>query len=280
MMAKKATRSKARTAARIKRPTKTKPATFRRGTKKPATRSSRSRKASVLAKTKAPVKRIRRAAVGRASRRPTRRTLPGRAARMATKTVVKRTPAIAKPRVPKVEKPPLRAEGALIKAAKKPKQGNLLAQPRFVRRIATPAPVASVKPPAPPLKKVVLGRKNVEELRRALEEERRRLVTQLAALEQTASLTGPSEVNETVPGYSIHLAEYASDSQVQETSLAQRALQAERLAEIEEALQKIGRPGYGVCQHCGNPIGLERLKIKPSAQYCVPCRQLKEQGRI
>jgi DnaK suppressor protein len=144
----------------------------------------------------------------------------------------------------------------------------------------TPVPVEASPKPASKPAKVLLRKKDLDQLRQALEEERQRLIAQMAALDETASLTGPSEVNENVPGYSIHLAEYASENQVVETTLAQRALQAERLAEIEEALLRINNPGYGICQNCGKEIGLERLKVKPSAQFCVPCRQLKEQGRI
>ncbi len=173
-------------------------------------------------------------------------------------------------------------EGYLIKAPKKSRTENLMAGPRFVRHIAPvpkPAPAPAPKPPAPP-RKVILRKKDLEELRHALKEERQRLIAQLTALDEIASLTGPSEVNENIPGYSIHLAEYATDNQVVETTLAQRTLQAERLAEIETALQRIDQPGYGICRNCGNPISMERLKIKPSAEFCVPCRQLKEQGKL
>ncbi|KPL11981.1 hypothetical protein AMJ85_02360 [candidate division BRC1 bacterium SM23_51] len=174
-----------------------------------------------------------------------------------------------------------RKEGFLIKAPKKAKQGSLVGAPRFARQAPTrPVSARPTKTPTRPRKGSVLRKNEIENLRRALEAERERLIAQLAALDETASLKGPSEVNQDIPGYSIHLAEYATDNQVVETTLAQRALQAERLAEIEQALQRTSQTGYGVCQNCSRPISLERLKIKPFAQFCVPCRQLKEQGRL
>ena len=231
------------------------------------------------AKPPAPRRRARPAATP-----PSRGKKAARKARAPQTTeqvAAKRSHAVKKLLALKAEKvePAPRKDGFLIKAPKKAKQENLAAVPRFVRRPAAPKPVEPEKA-APPPRKVVLRKKDVDELHEALDAEQQRLIAQLNALDEVASLTGPSEVNENVPGYSIHPAEYASENQVIETTLAQRVLQTERLAEIEDALRRISHPGFGICRNCGNPIGLERLKVKPSAEFCVPCRQLKEQGRI
>ncbi|MCX8037121.1 MAG: TraR/DksA C4-type zinc finger protein [Candidatus Sumerlaeia bacterium] len=216
-----------------------------------------------------------------------KKAAPARAKRKTAAAGEKRTRAVERLMAMKSAKPesPARKakEGFLIKAPKKSKTENLIAGPRFVRNIAPtprPAPPAPVPKPPAPSRKVVLRKKDLEELRQALLEERQRLIAQLAALDEIASLTGPSDVNENIPGYSIHLAEYATDNQVVETTLAQRTLQAERLAEIETALQRIEQPGYGICRNCNKPISMERLKIKPSAEFCVPCRELKEKGKL
>ncbi len=52
--------------------------------------------------------------------------------------------------------------------------------------------------------------------------------------------------------------------------------QKKELAEIEEALKKIEEGTYGICEMCDEPIGEERLKIKPYAKYCIICRQIIE----
>ena len=54
--------------------------------------------------------------------------------------------------------------------------------------------------------------------------------------------------------------------------------QLEELQEIEYALKKIKNKTYGVCEMCEDPIGLERLKVKPHAKYCITCREIVEQG--
>ena len=55
--------------------------------------------------------------------------------------------------------------------------------------------------------------------------------------------------------------------------------QKRELAEIEEALKKIEKGTYGICEMCEEPIQEERLKIKPYAKYCIICRELIEKER-
>jgi len=281
-MGKKAAKSRTKS-ARTKKPQASKPKASKlplRRPKKAAVKATSPRKPAAR-KPKTAERRPRRAAPAAAPRRK-KAAAKGQVSPPVAQVMEKRSRAVEKLLALKAKKeePAPRKEGFLIKAPKKAKQENLVTAPRFVRRpAAQPASLTPEKPVGPP-KKIVLRKKDVDELRRALEEERQRLIAQLAALDETASLTGPTDANEPVPGYSIHLAEYASENQVVETTLAQRQLQAERLAEIEEALQRINRPGFGNCRHCEGPISLKRLKVKPSAKFCVPCSQLKEQGKI
>jgi len=52
--------------------------------------------------------------------------------------------------------------------------------------------------------------------------------------------------------------------------------QQQELAEIDLALDKISKGTYGVCEMCEEPIGIERLKVKNFARYCIACRQITE----
>ncbi len=53
--------------------------------------------------------------------------------------------------------------------------------------------------------------------------------------------------------------------------------QIEELKEIEEALAKIEKGEYGICEMCGEQIKPLRLKVKPYAKYCIVCREVIEQ---
>ena len=45
------------------------------------------------------------------------------------------------------------------------------------------------------------------------------------------------------------------------------------IREINQALKKIKNGTYGICEKCGRPISLNRLKIRPQAIYCIKCKK-------
>jgi len=66
-----------------------------------------------------------------------------------------------------------------------------------------------------------------------------------------------------------------SDSLVESAIITQ---QQQELAEIERALNKIESGEYGICEMCEDPIGFQRLKVKPHAVYCIDCREIVEKS--
>jgi len=55
-------------------------------------------------------------------------------------------------------------------------------------------------------------------------------------------------------------------------------LQAElsELHGIQEALQRIDRNEYGICESCGKSIGAARLQALPYATLCLKCKEEEE----
>jgi RNA polymerase-binding transcription factor DksA len=49
-----------------------------------------------------------------------------------------------------------------------------------------------------------------------------------------------------------------------------------KLEDIDYAIQKAQRHGYGVCEKCGKPIDPERLEIFPETTLCVDCKRQSE----
>ncbi len=66
-----------------------------------------------------------------------------------------------------------------------------------------------------------------------------------------------------------------ADSIVEEAIASQ---QAKELKDIDYALFKIDSGAYGICEMCEEPIGNERLKVKPQAKYCIVCREIAEKS--
>lgn len=64
-----------------------------------------------------------------------------------------------------------------------------------------------------------------------------------------------------------------NDTAIDDTLIRKQIL---KLKEIEQALDKISKGNYGICEMCEEFIGLERLRVKPFARYCISCREINE----
>jgi DnaK suppressor protein len=45
---------------------------------------------------------------------------------------------------------------------------------------------------------------------------------------------------------------------------------------IEEALVRLEAGEYGICEECGEEIGIERLKARPVTTLCIECKSNQE----
>lgn len=45
------------------------------------------------------------------------------------------------------------------------------------------------------------------------------------------------------------------------------------LASINEALKKIKKGAFGLCEKCGQEINAKRLEVMPEAKLCIKCRR-------
>ncbi len=49
------------------------------------------------------------------------------------------------------------------------------------------------------------------------------------------------------------------------------------LAKIEAALGRIEEGEFGICEECGEEIGLKRLEARPVTTLCIDCKTFQEQ---
>jgi len=52
------------------------------------------------------------------------------------------------------------------------------------------------------------------------------------------------------------------------------------LREIDNALVRLEKKTYGICEGTGKPISKARLEAQPWARYCVKYARMLEQGLI
>ena len=48
------------------------------------------------------------------------------------------------------------------------------------------------------------------------------------------------------------------------------------LSKIEEAIGRLDEGEYGVCDGCGEDIGIKRLEARPVTTFCIDCKTLQE----
>jgi DnaK suppressor protein len=112
----------------------------------------------------------------------------------------------------------------------------------------------------------------VVQLKHALARGRENLCDRVRALRRARPLETVS-----APGDVMDLAKSLVDAETH-ASLIERA--ERQLAEIDYALIRLDDGEYGVCLDCGEEIPFERLKVIPSALYCVGCQSRDvEHGR-
>jgi RNA polymerase-binding protein DksA len=75
-----------------------------------------------------------------------------------------------------------------------------------------------------------------------------------------------------------HLAEMASATVDREIDYGLEENVVHALEQIDAALARLDDGSFGICERCGNPIGLERLEALPYATLCIDDKRLEERG--
>lgn len=47
----------------------------------------------------------------------------------------------------------------------------------------------------------------------------------------------------------------------------------DELQQVDDALARMDAGTYGICANCGRRIPIERLRVRPFADLCVPCAE-------
>lgn len=73
-------------------------------------------------------------------------------------------------------------------------------------------------------------------------------------------------------------ADYATQLTAHSMALALKERDREKVSRIEEALERINSPEFGICTECGDDIGEARLMARPDARLCIRCQEERETG--
>ena len=120
--------------------------------------------------------------------------------------------------------------------------------------------------------KTSLTAKELKAFMSMLYERRKSLMHDLGAMENHA-LRANKDGSSQMP---IHPADLGSDTYDQDLNLGLAAKERQLIREIDEAIQRIKKKTYGICQASGKVIPLARLNAKPWAKYTVEAARERE----
>jgi RNA polymerase-binding protein DksA len=109
---------------------------------------------------------------------------------------------------------------------------------------------------------------DIEKFRKLLLKEKEQILA-----DRRTSAQNHSEDGIELSDYDNHPADAASETFEKTREYALDANFRQILESIDEALRKIDEGTYGICDRCGEPINVERLKAIPYATLCIECQE-------
>ncbi len=122
------------------------------------------------------------------------------------------------------------------------------------------------------------GPGRLEAYTRLLLEERKRLRQELSEMEEHQVKTEEKPIAD-VSGYEDDLVDVATETFEREKGLALESTVQGMLQMVEEALLKIRKGTYGICEGCRKPIDANRLRAIPYTRLCIRCKEREERLR-
>ena len=121
-----------------------------------------------------------------------------------------------------------------------------------------------------------MTKKELDKYKQLLLKKREEIVSDVNHITEDTRRRSQKEASGDLSGYSLHMADMASDNFDREFSLNVASGERRTLFAIDEALKRIDEKTFGKCLSCGKQITKRRLTAIPYAQYCIKCQQTQE----
>jgi RNA polymerase-binding transcription factor DksA len=116
--------------------------------------------------------------------------------------------------------------------------------------------------------KTAYTKKELEDLRQRLLDERAELETQLTTIEETSFATSQSDMSGEV-SFDEENADAGTFTFERERDLSIENNVRDLMGKIDRALARMDEGVYGVCSRCGKPIEKARMKALPYVDLCI-----------
>ncbi len=119
-----------------------------------------------------------------------------------------------------------------------------------------------------------MTKRELQRFKKLIEEEKQLVLEKLGMIEE--EIEGLRSNNSGNQSYSNHMADIGTDAIDQEQAFLHASKGADYLLELEDALQRIEKGTYGVCENCSGKIPFRRLEAYLAARLCVMCKSKLE----
>lgn len=117
-------------------------------------------------------------------------------------------------------------------------------------------------------------------IKKLLLKKREEIVGQMNQMKKDGSLgKSQKDVSGDLSGYSIHMADVATDNFDREMQYGYASAEQKILYEIDAALSRLKEKSFGNCQSCERNININRLLAVPYAKFCVKCQDEEDKKR-
>ena len=114
---------------------------------------------------------------------------------------------------------------------------------------------------------------NIKKYKKILIQKKNRILGDVLQLESEVLNKSLKDASGDLTGYSTHQAGAATDSSDRETMLGIASSEQRLVNNIEHALQRLEKGGYGFCELCNSRISDARLDAKPESLVCIDCKK-------
>ena len=122
-------------------------------------------------------------------------------------------------------------------------------------------------------------KKQANEYRKLLLKLKERLTEDIKHISEDTFKKSQKEASGDISGYTLHMADLATDAYDREFSLGLASNDRNALVQIDDALKRIDEGAFGVCEKCKNPIAKVWLKALPFACLCLKYQRSQEKPR-
>ena len=121
-----------------------------------------------------------------------------------------------------------------------------------------------------------MNKKEIAHVKKLLLKKRQEMIDQMSFIKEAEMNSTTKESAGDHSSYAFHMADQGTDTMEREKNFFYAQRDGRFLYHLDQALERIEKGTYGVCDSCGKSIGKERLEAVPHARLCIACKSSEE----